>query len=155
VGDLAGSALSRFRDRLLRRQMGSTREVRRVGSEARIGGEAGWETQAWPARTRVGGPQDHVHVASSVWREVWRRPQRDFEWRRRQRQQQLLLLLALLRRRRLLLLLLLLLPRLLLSQMDLVEFLPLFKVLLCELLPRDGRLLVIQLLLLRIGLRRL
>jgi hypothetical protein len=51
-----------------------------------------------------------------------------------------------------LLLRLLLLPRLLLSQMDLVEFLPLFQVLLCELLPRDGRLLIEQLLLLRIGL---
>jgi len=50
--------------------MGGTSEVRRVGSEARIGGEAGWETQAWPARTQVGGPQDHVHVAFSVWREV-------------------------------------------------------------------------------------
>ena len=50
------------------------------------------------------------------------------------------------------LLLPLLLPRLLLSQMDLVEFLPLFEVLLCELLPRDGRLLIEQLLLLRIEL---
>ena len=50
------------------------------------------------------------------------------------------------------LLLPLLLPRLLLSQMDLVEFLPLLKVLLCELLPRDGRLLIEQLPLLRIEL---
>jgi len=123
--------------------MGSTSEVRRVESEARIGGEAGWETQAWPARTRVGGP--HVHVASSVWREVCRRPRRDVEWRWRQLRQ-------LLRRRLRRLLLPLLLPRLLLSQMDLVEFLPLFKVLLCELLPRDGRLLIEQLPLLGIEL---
>jgi len=131
--------------------MGGTSRVRRVGSEARISSEAGRETQAWPARTRVGGPQDHIHVVSSV----RLRPRRDVEWRRRQRRQLLLLLLALLRQRRQQLLLLLLQPRLLLSQMDLVEFLPLSKVLLCELLPRDVRLLVIQLLLLRIGLRRL
>jgi hypothetical protein len=39
--------------------------------------------------------------------------------------------------------------------MDLVEFLPLFQVLLGELLPRDGRLLIVQLLLLRIGLLQL
>ena len=39
--------------------------------------------------------------------------------------------------------------------MDLVEFLPLFQVLLGELLPRVGRLLIVQLLLLRIGLLQL
>ena len=96
--------------------------MRRVGSEARISGEARRETQAWPARTRVGGLRDHMYVVSSVWREAWLRPRRDVEWRRRQRHRLLLLLLVLLQQRGRLLLLLseLLLIRLLLIELPLL-----------------------------------